>query len=96
MKTHSKLSLFAAFFFCMKAGFAQMTGCKFRKPIYISQSNNSSLVDFQVRISVNTAALVNAGKMQADAADLRFTDVSGNTVYKYWIESGINGRITIQ
>ena len=45
--------------------------------------------DFQVAITLNTSALVTAGKMQSDCDDIRVTDVGGK-VLSHWIETGTN------
>lgn len=46
--------------------------------------------DYQVRLSLNTAALISAGKMQSACQDLRLTTIN-NQVLSYWIETGTNG-----
>jgi PKD repeat protein len=56
--------------------------------------NSTSLSDFQVLLTINTAALVSAGKMQADGDDIRFSDGSCCTQYCYAIESGMNTATT--
>jgi len=45
--------------------------------------------DFQVAITLNTSALITAGKMQSDCDDVRITDVNGK-VLPFWIETGTN------
>ena len=47
--------------------------------------------DFQVRLEINTAELINAGKLQPDGADLRFSpNCAFRKFYSYWIEENIN------
>ena len=66
----------------------------YRKPIDINNTQNpSQLTDFQVLITIDTASLINEGKMRPDCGDIRFTDTNG-TLLNYWIESGINTKNT--
>jgi hypothetical protein len=45
---------------------------KWRKPITIN-NGGSSLTNFQIKMTVDTASLISAGKMNADGSDIRFT-----------------------
>jgi hypothetical protein len=62
-------------------------------PITIANPNASTLTDFQVKLTVNTAALIGAGQMLANGDDIRFSDGLCNNI-DYWIESGINTAAT--
>ncbi len=42
--------------------------------------------DFQVAITLDTATLVTAGKMQSDCDDIRVTDAGGK-ILTYWLSS---------
>jgi hypothetical protein len=64
-----------------------------RMPMTISSAG--SLSDYQLKITVNTASLVAAGKIQASGDDIRFTDSNGITLINYWIESGMNTASTV-
>ncbi len=64
-----------------------------RTPITVNSA--SSLSNYQLRITINTAALVSAGKMQASGNDIRFTGSDGLRGVSYWIESGINTPSTV-
>jgi len=66
-----------------------LPGWSYRKPITISNSG-PALTDYQVLVTLDTASLINAGKMRSDCGDIRFTDSDGTTLLSYWIESGIN------
>ena len=57
-----------------------------------NSSNSSSLTDYQILITVDTATLISAGKMRSDCGDIRFYDGTNNL--SYWIESGINTTST--
>lgn len=68
---------------------------KHRVSIRVVENSGNTLTDFQVFVSLDTASLIGAGKMQANGSDIRFTDSAGNGI-PYWIESGINsGNTTI-
>src|SRR3972149_7703963 len=72
---------------------AWLTGWNYRKPITISNTG-SSLTDYQILVTVDTSALISAGKMLSNGNDIRFTTSDGSTIVNYWIESGINTTIT--
>lgn len=58
----------------------------YRKPITITNSG-SAQTDFQVQVTVDTAALITEGKMQSDCDDIRITDINGKLL-PHWIETG--------
>ena len=60
----------------------------YRQTVAITNAG-SAQTDFQVSITLNTSALITAGKMQSDCDDIRVTDVSGK-VLPIWIETGTN------
>ena len=67
----------------------------YRAPITVSNTASpTALSDFQVKVTLNTAALIAAGKLQASGNDLRFVDASC-TQLSYWIESGLNTATTV-
>ena len=70
------------------------TGWLYRVPVTITNSNASAYTNFEVRDSINTAALVTAGKMKADGGDIRFADSLCNPL-SYYVMSGINTNATI-
>ncbi|HRN70952.1 MAG TPA: DUF2341 domain-containing protein, partial [Candidatus Woesebacteria bacterium] len=61
----------------------------YRQRIPIS-NGGSAQTDFQVGITLNTSALISAGKMQSDCDDIRFTAENGE-VLPYWIEENNPG-----
>lgn len=78
-----------------------LSGWDYRRAITIDNTGGSTLSDYQVSVTVDTASLISAGKMQLDCDDIRFTDSDGTTDYDcttgqgcYWIESGCNTSIT--
>ena len=65
----------------------------YKVPITVTNLGATALTNYQVSITVNTAALVTAGKMLASGNDIRFTDNSCTNL-SYWIESGMNTAST--
>lgn len=63
-------------------------------PITINNSNAEALTDHQVLLTIDTASLVGAGKLNADGSDLRFVSDDFSTVLPYWVESGMNSAAT--
>lgn len=66
-------------------------GWQYSTPITIQNPNNQILDSIEVQLSINTSALISAGKMQANGSDIRFS-LSDDccTEIPYFIESGIN------
>ena len=65
----------------------------YRIPITVTHSG-STLINYDVLVEVDTAALITAGKMKSDCADLRVTDANKTTLLDHWIESGCNTSST--
>ncbi|MFH1228674.1 MAG: DUF2341 domain-containing protein [Planctomycetota bacterium] len=63
------------------------------KPITITNAG-SALTNYQVLVTVDTSALISAGKMNSLGNDIRFTDSASTQEFAYWIESGINTAAT--
>ncbi len=51
----------------------------YRQRVDITNSG-SALTDFQVAITLDTASLISAGKMQSDCDDIRITEVNGKVL----------------
>ncbi|MEM0996919.1 MAG: DUF2341 domain-containing protein [Bacteroidota bacterium] len=58
--------------------------------IPIFNPNGVPQTDFQVRLDLNTQALIQAGKMNPDGSDIRFVGDDCCASLHYWIQSGIN------
>src|SRR5690606_10804673 len=71
-------------------------GWQYSTPITIQNPNNQILDSIEVQLSINTSALISAGKMQANGSDIRFS-LSDDccTEIPYFIESGINTTNTV-
>ncbi|MEM5815256.1 MAG: DUF2341 domain-containing protein, partial [Candidatus Aenigmatarchaeota archaeon] len=68
---------------------------QYRRPITINNTlNSNTLTDYQVLVTLDTQALISAGKMRSDCGDIRFTDSDGITLLNYWLESGCNSANT--
>ncbi|MFW0837851.1 MAG: DUF2341 domain-containing protein [Candidatus Komeilibacteria bacterium] len=59
-------------------------GWHYRQTVAVTNAGTEQ-TDFQIKITLDTAALVTAGKMQSDCDDIRLTDINGN-VLSHWIE----------
>ncbi len=59
-------------------------GWKYRKSVTISNTS-TALTDYQAMITLDTATLITAGKMQSDCDDIRIVSHNGEQ-YNYWIE----------
>jgi len=65
-------------------------GMQYYMPITINNTGNSNtLTNYDVSIILNTQALISAGDMQSNCADIRFEDSAG-TLLSYWLEQGCN------
>ncbi len=77
--------------FRVDAPVAGLAGRPYRAPLTIDNTANAqALTDYQLLVTLDTAALVAAGKLRSDAADLIFTDTDGTTQIPHWLESGAN------
>ncbi|MCR4330073.1 MAG: DUF2341 domain-containing protein [Candidatus Roizmanbacteria bacterium] len=62
---------------------------QYRQRVNITNAG-SAQTDYQVAITLDTATLITAGKMQSNCADIRITSTNGKQL-PYWIETGANG-----
>ena len=62
--------------------------------IIIDNSGRPELRDYQIKIFVDTKALISKGLMGADCGDMRFLDSDRKQFLQYWIEYGCNSRMT--
>jgi len=70
---------------------------QYRKRINITNSSGSTLTDFQISFTLDTATLITDGKLQSDCDDLRITDQTGKPL-PFWIEEsnpGCNNASTL-
>jgi len=65
-----------------------------RRPISVGNTTGGALSNTDVLITLDTATLISAGKMQSDCDDLRLVDSDDTTLLSYWIEGGCNTSTT--
>ncbi len=67
----------------------------YRLPLNLDHTNSgaTTLNDYQLLITVDTATPIAAGRMQADGADILFEDEGGHSL-PFWIEADINTAAT--
>lgn len=93
---NKRLLLYCLLFFTINLSYAQncLPTWRYHQTVSSSNPNASAYTDLQVKLIVNTQALISAGKMNANGDDIRFTDSLCNNLH-YWIDSGINTTATI-
>lgn len=68
---------------------------QYRRQIIVDNSESrESFNNFQLLITLDTASLINQGKLQSFCQDIRFTDYDETTLLPYWIETGCNTKET--
>jgi len=65
----------------------------YRKPINLTENNNTDLDSYAVNIFVDTEQMIGDGKMNSNCSDMRFTN-SSHALLDFWIESGCNTSST--
>jgi len=65
----------------------------YQRPIAVDNPGGAR-TNYQVKIVLNTSALISAGKMRSDCGDLRVTDTDGITLIPHWLENGCNSPAT--
>ena len=70
-----------------------LNGFLYRQPITITSS--AALTNYQVKLTLNTKSLTDAGKLRTDCNDLRFTASDGYTRLNYYLESGNATNATV-
>jgi hypothetical protein len=72
------------------------TAWKYKSAVNIQENSSKQLVNYQIRISLNTMDTIAAGRMKTDCSDLRFArNCDGSGLLDYWIESGANTTGTL-
>jgi hypothetical protein len=60
---------------------------EYRRKITITNTENLSLLDYQILVEIDTKSLIDAGKMRSDCGDIRFRDSDEVTRLDYWVEN---------
>jgi hypothetical protein len=95
-KSKRHLSLFCLFIFFSAISTAQPPGWTHIKQVNVTENSGTTLINYQVKLTINTAALVAAGQMNANGSDIRFgKDPAGNVLYHYWIDTAMNTTSTV-
>jgi len=63
-----------------------LAGWSYRRRFVVSNTAGATQSNFQVMLTLNTAALVSSGKLLSSCNDLRITASDGSTLLPYWIE----------
>jgi site-specific recombinase XerD len=71
-----------------------LAGWLYRQDISVNNGSGGTLLDYQVSVTIDTATLITASKMQSDCGDLRITDSTGTANLDYYIETGCNTTTT--
>ncbi len=74
---------------------AFLGGWQYRKDVKIVNTLDQDLIDYPVKVVIDTATLISQGKMRNDCGDIRFTRQDGVTLIPYWIEGGCNTSQTV-
>ncbi|RYY65070.1 MAG: DUF2341 domain-containing protein, partial [Chitinophagaceae bacterium] len=77
------------------AGVSALAGWSYVRGYEVVEHSGSDLNDYQLRMVINTQALIGAGQLDPSGKDLRFGNGNGDTLYNYWIESGLNTPNTV-
>ncbi|MBR9701454.1 DUF2341 domain-containing protein [Candidatus Pacearchaeota archaeon] len=59
------------------------TDWPYRKQINVSNTYGEDLIEYQIELIIDTAALITAGKLNSNCSDLRFTNASGGLISHY-------------
>ena len=63
-------------------------GWGYWREITIKNNVDENLIDYQIKIVIDTQSLISTGKMKSDCGDIRFYDESWGSTLSYWIEDG--------
>lgn len=66
----------------------------YRKSVTVSNAFDNPLTNTDVLLTIDSAFLISAGKLQSNCNDFRFVDDDGSTYLTYWIEGGCNTSST--
>lgn len=75
---------------------AQPAGWSYVSVLQVTENSGVTTANYQLRITVDTQTPIGLGQMLSNGDDIRFgKDCAGNTLFNYWIESGINTASTV-
>ena len=70
--------------------YSQLQDWRYEVPVQITNNSGSWLNNYQVLLTVDTRMFINAGFMQADGRDIRFSANCGSGLINYYLENYIN------
>lgn len=90
------IALAAMLSLCASAHAQLFPGWSYNSAVTVDNTANAStLTDYQVRLTVDTASLIADGQLNADGSDLRFADGAVANELCFWVESGLNSASTV-
>ena len=96
MRLRSLAALLLAALFSASNVQAQPAGWSEVQPFNVAERSGTSLTGYQIRLVIDTAALITAGHLRPDGGDLRFgTAADGGASMDYYLESGLNTSSTV-
>ena len=66
-----------------------------RTPITVTELSGTTLTEYSVQVTLDTASMVAAGALEADGRDLRFVDPSTGIELNHWVEAGMHSPATL-
>jgi hypothetical protein len=78
---------------CNDTAYSQTNSCGKRRDIALTYAG-TTLTNYDIVFTVDTAASIAGGTMTADCGDIRMKDADGETLLTYWIEGGCNTTTT--
>ena len=66
-----------------------------RTGVTVAELSGTDLTEYSVQVTVDTASMIAAGRLEADGRDLRFVDPVTGIELGHWIESGMDSASTL-
>jgi hypothetical protein len=82
-------------------GFSNFSGLKteaalsFQRTVTVTSTSATAYTNYQVKVTLDTASLITAGKMRSDCGDIRTTDSTLTTTYNYFLEGPCNNPSSV-
>lgn len=67
----------------------------YHRPVTVTNTTATALNGYQARLTIDTAALIAANRLQADGSDLRFASADGEVALPYHVEGGMGSASTV-
>jgi hypothetical protein len=89
------LLLFTCFALIALHSSAQVFGWQYKKALDIVDTSGIAHTNYAVQQIFDSQTLISNGSLQPNGGDLRFGNLCGDSLYPYWIESGLNTAQTV-